>query len=43
VVPASELRSPKPASLLALAGSGRHLWGAESSQTIADLRDEWKR
>ena len=42
VVPAAELKSAKPASLLTLAGSGRHLWGTDSSKTIADLRDEWK-
>jgi prevent-host-death family protein len=43
VVPAAELKSVKPASLLTLAGSGRHLWGADSGKTIAELRDEWKR
>ena len=32
-----------PVKLLALAGTGRRLWGAESRKTIADLRDEWKR
>lgn len=43
VVPAESLKQRKPASLLALAGSGRGLWGKDSSQTIAKLRDEWNR
>ncbi len=43
VVPASAVRPAKPASLLALAGSGRKLWGRNSSKTIATLRDEWTR
>jgi prevent-host-death family protein len=43
VVPAAAIRSARPASLLALAGSGRSLWGADSRKTIADLRDEWTR
>ena len=30
-------------SLLALAGSGRRLWGRNSGRTIAELRDEWSR
>lgn len=43
VVPAAALKPAKPVSLLALAGSGRRLWGKDSSKAIADLRDEWKR
>lgn len=43
VVPAAAVKSLKPASLLALAGSGAGLWGKDSSKAIADLRDEWKR
>jgi prevent-host-death family protein len=43
VVPAVAIRSVRPASLLAMAGSGRMLWGADSRKTIADLRDEWNR
>lgn len=43
VVPVTDASRVKPSSLLALAGSGRRLWGADSSKTIANLRDEWKR
>jgi prevent-host-death family protein len=43
VVPAAAARTAKPASLLALAGSGRDLWGADSRKAVARLRDEWKR
>jgi prevent-host-death family protein len=41
VVPAAAVKLDVPASLLALAGSGRGMWGANSSQAIAELRDEW--
>jgi hypothetical protein len=30
-------------SLLALAGSGRGLWGRDSRKTLRKLRDEWDR
>ncbi|MBV8801153.1 MAG: type II toxin-antitoxin system Phd/YefM family antitoxin [Alphaproteobacteria bacterium] len=30
-------------SLLPLAGSGRGLWGSNSTKTVAALRDEWER
>ena len=43
VVPVSKLATGKPASLLALSGSGRGVWGESSSAAIAKLRDEWKR
>jgi hypothetical protein len=43
VVPAAAIRHAKPVSLLALAGSGRKLWGKASSEAIAALRDEWTR
>ena len=43
VVPAAAARQAKPASLQALAGSGRGMWGKDSSKTIAELRDEWNR
>lgn len=44
VVPAAEAaRQGKPASLQALAGSGRGLWGNDSGKTIDKLRDEWSR
>ncbi len=42
VVPAAAITAGKPASLLALAGSGRKLWGLDSRKTIDDMRDEWK-
>lgn len=43
VVPAGAIKRARPASLLALAGSGRGLWGRDSSRAIAALRDEWTR
>lgn len=43
VVPAAEAKRAKPASLLALAGSGRGLWGKDTGKAIARLRDEWNR
>ncbi|MCU0976556.1 MAG: type II toxin-antitoxin system Phd/YefM family antitoxin [Steroidobacteraceae bacterium] len=43
VVPAAAIKPVKPASLVALVGSGRGLWGKDSGKAIADLRDEWKR
>jgi len=43
VVPVSAIKHAKPASLLALAGSGRKLWGKDSRKAIAELRDEWMR
>lgn len=43
VVPAAALEQGKPASLLALAGTGRGLWGKDSADAIARLRDEWSR
>lgn len=43
VVPTDALRPRKSISLLALAGTGRGLWGKDSSKTIAKLRDEWNR
>ena len=30
-------------SLLGLAGSGKGLWGKDSSRTLRKLRDEWER
>jgi prevent-host-death family protein len=41
VIPASEIKSAKPVSLLALAGSGANLWGKDSRKTVNVLRDEW--
>jgi antitoxin (DNA-binding transcriptional repressor) of toxin-antitoxin stability system len=33
----------KPASLLAVAGTGKGLWGKDVTARIANLRDEWTR
>jgi prevent-host-death family protein len=41
VVPAAEAQALRPASLLALAGTGRGLWGPRSSDTLSTLREEW--
>jgi hypothetical protein len=41
--PAAAIKHAKPVSLLALAGSGRKLWGKDSSKALAGLRDEWTR
>lgn len=35
--------SSKQRSLLDLEGSGRGLWGRDSSGTLSKLRDEWSR
>jgi prevent-host-death family protein len=43
VVPAASIQRQRPASLLALAGSGRGLWGGDGGDTIDRLRDEWNR
>lgn len=43
VVPAVDIRQGKPASLQALAGSGRGMWGKDSRKVINKLRDEWNR
>lgn len=43
VVPAKDAAGRKPASLLALAGSGKGLWGRDSASTVARLRHEWSR
>lgn len=43
VVPATAVKAGKPASLQALAGTGRGMWGKDSKATIAKLRDEWSR
>jgi prevent-host-death family protein len=41
VIPASLIKVIKPASLLALAGSGANLWGKDSRKAVNALRDEW--
>jgi antitoxin (DNA-binding transcriptional repressor) of toxin-antitoxin stability system len=43
IVPARAAAVARPASLLALAGTGKGLWGRDPARTIARLRDEWKR
>ncbi len=35
--------SGRQESILPLAGSGRGLWGKDSSRTLGGLRDEWER
>jgi len=35
--------APRQASLLSVAGTGRGLWGADSTLEISKLRDEWDR
>ena len=35
--------APRQQSLLGIAGTGPGLWGRNSGQTIAKLRDEWSR
>jgi prevent-host-death family protein len=34
---------PRQMSLLGLAGSGKGLWGKDSTKTLRKLRDEWDR
>jgi antitoxin (DNA-binding transcriptional repressor) of toxin-antitoxin stability system len=36
-------RVTRPASLLAVAGTGKGLWGPDVAATIAGLREEWSR
>jgi antitoxin (DNA-binding transcriptional repressor) of toxin-antitoxin stability system len=43
VVPAHGAAASRPASLLALAGSGKGLWGRDPAAAVARLRDEWSR
>lgn len=43
VVPAATAKPARPASLTALAGTGKGLWGTNSGKTVAALRDEWNR
>jgi len=43
VVPASAVQRPPAISLLALAGTGRGMWGRGGARGIAKMRDEWNR
>jgi prevent-host-death family protein len=44
LVPIEQLNvTTKQMSLLPLKGSGRGLWGPDSTKTIDDMRDEWER
>lgn len=43
VVPVDQARSRQVASLQALAGTGRGLWGANTGKALAALREEWNR
>jgi prevent-host-death family protein len=42
LTPVDQLRE-RQASLLALAGSGKGLWGRDSRQSLRRMRDEWNR
>lgn len=43
LVPLKAYQASKQRSLLDLEGSGRGLWGRNSSETLTKLRDEWNR
>jgi prevent-host-death family protein len=44
LVPIGELKvATKQMSLLPLEGTGRGLWGEDSTKTIREMRDEWER
>ncbi|HYD73358.1 MAG TPA: type II toxin-antitoxin system prevent-host-death family antitoxin [Candidatus Binatia bacterium] len=44
LVPIGELKAAtKQLSLLPLEGTGRGLWGEDSTKTIREMRDEWER
>jgi prevent-host-death family protein len=44
LVPIEQLNvKPKQMSLLSLEGTGRGLWGEDSTKTIREMRDEWER
>lgn len=43
LVPLKAYHASKQRSLLDLEGSGRGLWGRNSSETLTKLRDEWNR
>lgn len=43
VVPAARALAARPGNLLALAGTGKGLWGRTAAQRAATLRDEWDR
>ncbi len=43
IVPVARAGEHRQKSLAALAGSGKGLWGKDSTRTLRRLRDEWKR
>lgn len=43
IVPLDGVRQARPRSLLALAGTGKGLWGKDSSGAVRRMRDEWSR
>ncbi|MBI1964709.1 MAG: type II toxin-antitoxin system Phd/YefM family antitoxin [Betaproteobacteria bacterium] len=44
IVPVADLERGEPQrALTALAGSGKGLWGRNSTRTLRRLRDEWNR
>ena len=44
IVPVNSMAGgPRQKSLLGLAGTGKGLWGKNSTKTLRKLRDEWER
>jgi antitoxin (DNA-binding transcriptional repressor) of toxin-antitoxin stability system len=43
IVPAGDAAKVRPISLMSLAGTGKGLWGTDSTRTVARMRDEWTR
>ena len=43
IVPPGVAAKARPVSLLALAGSGKGLWGPDSAKAVVRMRDEWTR
>jgi prevent-host-death family protein len=43
VIPAADAMKTKPASLQALAGTGRGMWGKSSKKALIAIRNEWNR
>ena len=43
VVPVDAARTTGTPSLLSLAGSGKGMWGRDSTRSVSRLREEWNR
>lgn len=43
IVPADAATRMRPIPLMSLAGSGKGLWGPDSTKAVARMRDEWTR